>query len=113
MPDELVLVFEISGGTSIYMHSIDASEAVRLGDYTFESPSGKEVTAEERAAAMARARGVSSTPPPEMQTPEERAATRAAANAAAAGEAAPAPPPAPVAPPPAEHARPSAARRGE
>lgn len=94
MPEELVLVYEKESGAPIYMHSIDAREAVQLGDYTQEAPGGKDPSPEEKASAMARTRGLTGSPHPELQTPEERAATRAAANAVAAGETAPAPPPA-------------------
>ena len=34
MPQNPVLVYEKESGTPTYMHTVDAAEAVRLGDYT-------------------------------------------------------------------------------
>lgn len=108
MPEELILVYEKESGQPLYMHSIDAKEAVQLGDYTMEAPAGKELSAEEQYAASASTRGMQGTVHPELQTPEQRAATRAAAAQAAAGET---PAPAPPAAPAATHTESSGARR--
>jgi hypothetical protein len=83
MPDHLQPVYEVATGKLTYMHSIDAAEAVRLGDYTMTPPKA-EIDAQERAMAMARAKGLEGAVHAELQTPEEREANRAAANAAAA-----------------------------
>src|SRR5262245_6824454 len=85
MPDDLVLVYEKATGTPLYMHSIDASEALRIGDYTLTTPEGTaKPSPEAMAAARSRTSGVNVNPHPELQTPEEREATRAAAAEAAA-----------------------------
>jgi hypothetical protein len=83
MPDTLELVFEVATGKPAYMHSIDAAEAVRLGDYTTVPPAG-EIDPQEKAAAMARAKGMVSPVHAELQSAEERETSRKQANLAAA-----------------------------
>jgi len=56
MPQNPVLVYEKEGGAPTYMHTVDAAEAVRLGDYTPAPPGGKDVEPEARASAMSRFR---------------------------------------------------------
>ena len=81
MPQTQVLVYLKETGEPTLMHSIDAAEALRLGDYVSDPPGNKEPTAEQRAAAMAQAKSGIAPKPPELMTPEEREAARAEANA--------------------------------
>ena len=85
MPQNLTLVYD-QDGNPLYMHSIDAAEAVRLGDYTMAPPSGKEPTPEQMQVAQSRIRGMAPNPHPELQTPEQRAETRRMANEEAAAQ---------------------------
>jgi hypothetical protein len=66
MPDTLVLVYEKATGTPAYMHTVDAKEAVGLGQYTYTAPEGQEADDAAKAQAMAVARGVPAPLPPEM-----------------------------------------------
>jgi hypothetical protein len=84
MPQDPQLVYEKESGTPTYMHSVDAKEAVALGDYTFAPAGGKDVSPEERAAARAKFQGLNATIHPELQTEEQRAEARAQANEEAA-----------------------------
>src|SRR5262245_16714936 len=84
MPQDPMLVYEKETGTPTYMHSVDAKEAVALGDYTFVPTSSKDVSPEERAAARAKFAGMNATVHPELQTEEQRAEARAQANEEAA-----------------------------
>jgi len=80
MPQNPVLVYEKDGGAPCYMHTVDANEAIRLGDYTPAPPGGKEVEPEARASAMSRFRTGQGATHPELQTEEEREEARAKAN---------------------------------
>jgi hypothetical protein len=106
MPQELELVYNVETGEPAYMHSVDAAEAIRLGDYVANPPSGKDPTPEARARAMAAVRGMNSPVHAELQSPEERAERRRVANEAAA--AALAPPVVVMAPAPAAAPEPAA-----
>jgi hypothetical protein len=83
MPQELELVYEVETGKPVYMHSVDASEACGLGDYTRMKPDGKDPAPDDLARAMAAAQGRNTTLHPEQMTPEQRAEARRVANAAA------------------------------
>jgi hypothetical protein len=80
MPQEQVLVYLKTTGQATYMHSVDAAEAVRLGDYSLQSPT--KLTPEEEAAAQTAAMTHAAPRPPELMTPEEREAVRREANQA-------------------------------
>jgi len=80
MPQNPVMVYAKEDGTPCYMHTVDAAEAVRLGDYTPAPPGGKEVEPEARASAMSRFRTGQGATHPELQTEEEREEARAKAN---------------------------------
>jgi len=80
MPQNPVLVYAKEDGTACYMHTVDAAEAVRLGDYTPAPPGGKDVEPEARASAMSRFRTGQGATHPELQTEEEREEARAKAN---------------------------------
>jgi len=80
MPQNPVLVYEKEGGAPTYMHTVDAAEAVRLGDYTPAPPGGKDVEPEARASAMSRFRTGQGATHPELQTEEEREEARTKAN---------------------------------
>lgn len=82
MPQNPVLVYGKEDGTPTYMHTVDAAEAVRLGDYTPTAPG--EVSSEERASAMSRFKTGQGVTHPELQTDEEKAAARQKANEEAA-----------------------------
>jgi hypothetical protein len=82
MPQNPIMVFAKEDGTPTYMHTVDAAEAVRLGDYTV-APPDKEVSPEARASAMSRFKTGQATTHPEMQTDEEKEKTREEANAKA------------------------------
>lgn len=79
MPQELELVYEIETGMPAYMHSVDANEAVLLGDYVRTPPKGTEPDPRLIAAARARAKGMNAEVHPEMLSPEERQQRREAA----------------------------------
>lgn len=83
MPQNPILVYEKEGGHPTYMHTVDAAEAMRLGDYT-PVPPGKEVSSEERASAMSRFKTGQGATHPELQTEEEKEETRKKANEEAA-----------------------------
>jgi hypothetical protein len=87
MPDELVMVYSVETGDPVAMHTVDAAEACALGDYTLTAPDD-EVSPEAKALAMARSRGMTGAPHPELQSKEERDRTRQEANDAAAAQAA-------------------------
>lgn len=80
MPQNPILVYEKEGGTPCYMHTVDAAEAVRLGDYTPAPPGGKDPEPEARASAMSRFRTGQGATHPELQTEEEREEARTKAN---------------------------------
>jgi hypothetical protein len=82
MPQNPVLVYSKEDGTPSYMHTVDASEAIRLGDYTAVAPG--EVPPEARASAMSRFVTGQGVTHPELQTDEEKAAARQKANEEAA-----------------------------
>ena len=84
MPQNPVLVYEKDSGSPCYMHTVDAREAVRLGDYTAAPPGGKDPEPEARASAMSRFRTGQGATHPELQTEEERDEARAKANEQAA-----------------------------
>jgi hypothetical protein len=78
MPQNPVLVYSTEDGTPSYMHTVDASEAIRLGDYTPTAPG--EVPPEARASAMSRFKTGQAVTHPELQTDEEKQAARQKAN---------------------------------
>jgi hypothetical protein len=84
MPQNPVLVYEKESGTATYMHTVDAAEAVRLGDYTPAPPGGEQPDAEARASAMSRFKTGQGVTHPELQTEEEKAEARQKANEEAA-----------------------------
>jgi hypothetical protein len=84
MPQNPVLVYEKEGGQPCYMHTVDAAEAVRLGDYTPAPPDKEGPSPEARASAMSRFKTGQGATHPELQTEEEREDTRAKANEEAA-----------------------------
>src|SRR5262245_3170089 len=84
MPNNPVMVVNIETGSPVYMHSIDASEAIALGDHRPATLEEQTASTPEKAAALNRMRAVNVNPPPELQTPEQKAAIRAAANEEAA-----------------------------
>lgn len=79
MPQELDLVYYVETGEPRYMHSVDANEAVLLGDYVRQPPFG-EVDPKMLAAAKAVAKGMNAEIHPEMLSPEERQRRREEAN---------------------------------
>jgi hypothetical protein len=79
MPQNPIMVYEKESGTPAYMHTVDAAEAVRLGDYT-PVPPGEEPAPEERASAMSRFKTGLGMTHPELQTEEEKQETRRKAN---------------------------------
>ena len=85
MPQDPVLMQSKEDGSLVYMHSVDASDALRLGDYEIPDPAKVDPVA--RAAASNRMRSMNVNPPPEMQTPEQRAETRRLANEEAKAQA--------------------------
>jgi hypothetical protein len=97
MPQEPVIVYSVEDGKPIRMHSVDADEAVRLGDYTRTPPGGKDPDPAQLSAAALAMRGLGGPIHPELQTPEERAETRRQANEAAAAAAVAAGQPVPAA----------------
>jgi hypothetical protein len=113
MPENPVLVVNLETNDYTYMHSIDASEAVKIGDHRYATIEEQHESSEKKATARNRMRNVNVNPPPELQTPDQRQATRAQAaeEAAAAAEGRPVEPlgvrqamgaptvPAPAAPP--------------
>lgn len=80
MPQNPMLLYAKDGGTPTYMWSVDAAEAVRLGDYTPAPPSKEGASPEERASAMSRFKTGQAMTHPELQTEEEREKTRQEAN---------------------------------
>src|SRR5262245_20602766 len=121
MPEEPVLVVHIDSSDYTYMHSIDASEAVKIGDHRYATAEEQQESSEKKATALNRMRNVNVNPPPELQTPDQKAAIRAQA-AAEAGTPVEeslgvrqalgaSPTPAPAATPAAETSR--STRRGE
>ena len=80
MPQEQVLVYLKTTGQATYMHSVDAAEAVRLGDYSIQPPT--KLSPEEEAAVQTAAMTHQAPRPPELMTPEEREAVRREANLA-------------------------------
>jgi hypothetical protein len=96
MPQEPVLVYSTVDGEPAAMHSVDAAEATRLGDYTYASPKdakdkdGAETPehAAARGRAMARFMG-GGLDQAELKSPEEREESRQRANEAEAKRMAP------------------------
>jgi hypothetical protein len=96
MPNEPVLVYSTVDGEPAMMHSVDASEACRLGDYTYMAPKethdkdGVEVPehAMARGRAMARFMG-GGLDQMELKSPEEREDVRAMATEVEAKRMAP------------------------
>src|SRR5262245_9131124 len=88
MPQHPILVINIETGSPVYMHSIDASEAISIGDHRYATADEAASGGPARTAALNRMRNVNVNPPPELQTPEQKAAIRAqaAAEAEAAGQ---------------------------
>jgi hypothetical protein len=84
MPAYPVLVFEKETGTPTYMHSVDAREAVQLGDYEYKATQEHDLDPEERAAARAKFQGGMAVLHPELQSEEERQQHRDEANEKAA-----------------------------
>lgn len=84
MPQNPVLVYSKEDGSPSYMHTVDAAEAVRLGDYTPLPPGGEPPEPEARASAMSRFKTGQALTHPELQTDEEKAAARQKANEEAA-----------------------------
>ncbi len=84
MPETFVTVYFRETGEPFHMHSVDAAEAVRIGDYMSEPLSGYNPTPEELANVAARARGIGTATHPELMTPEQRAEHRRLAAEAAA-----------------------------
>jgi hypothetical protein len=84
MPQELIVMYNIETGEPVAMHSVDAQEASRIGDYTATPPSGEPVNV---AQALTRMRSGGGTVHPELQTPDERDETRRQANEAAVQQA--------------------------
>jgi hypothetical protein len=80
MPQNPILVYEKEGGQATYMHTVDAAEAVRLGDYTPMPPDKDGPSPEERASALSRFRTGQGVTHPELQTEEERERSREEAN---------------------------------
>jgi hypothetical protein len=80
MPQEMIVVYHSETGKPELMHSVDAAEAVNLGDYTYAPPQGAEVSTQDMAAARAKAQGWNSTVHPELMSPEDRDAMRQEAN---------------------------------
>jgi hypothetical protein len=114
MPSQPVTVYD-PDGNPVVMHSVDAAEAVGLGDYTYAAP-GDKPDPEKLAAARAKFQGMNAELHPELMTPEQREETRRVANerAAALPEVPPgasvvvmAPPPAEPRPAPAQAKRPA------
>lgn len=96
MPDTPVLVYSCDDDEPAYMHSVDAAEATRLGDYTYARPSGAYDTDEHESPAHAEARGRAMArfmggglDQAELKSPEQRDASRKAANALEARRQAP------------------------
>jgi hypothetical protein len=83
MPQNPVLVYD-KDGKACYMHTVDAAEAMRLGDYTPTAPSKEGASPEERASAMSRFHTGQGATHPELQTDEEREEARTKANEEAA-----------------------------
>jgi len=88
MPEAPIMVVNIETGDYTYMHSIDASEACGLGDYRMATAEEVSGTSAKKTAALHQFRNLNVTPPPELQTPEQKAAIRAAAAEEAARVAA-------------------------
>jgi len=88
MPQNPVLVISTESGEPCYMHSIDASDGLKLGDYRLPTEEEAKSSDPKYAAALNRMRNVNVNAPPEFQSPEERAAIRKAANEEAARVAA-------------------------
>ena len=86
MPQDPVTVYSKETGDPFAMHSVDAQEALRLGDYVATPP--EDVDPQQRAEALARMRSTGATVHPELQTPEEREETRRQANERAEMDAA-------------------------
>jgi hypothetical protein len=80
MPQELMMVFLRDTGEPMLMHSVDAAEALRLGDYVSMPPGEKAMTPQEHAQARGEALRNMGPVHPEMMTPEQRDAMRAEAN---------------------------------
>jgi hypothetical protein len=82
MPTYPTTVYDADGNPAV-MHSVDAKEAVMLGDYTYAPPSDQP-DPEKLAAARAKFQGGMGEVHPELLTEEERDKKREAANEKAA-----------------------------
>ena len=80
MPQNPILIYEKDGGKAVYMHTVDAAEAIRLGDYTPTPPGSEGPSPEERASAMSRFKTGLAMTHPELQTEEEKQEARQKAN---------------------------------
>ena len=88
MPDNPVLIYHKESGTPAYMHSIDAAEALSLGDYT-ATPPATAPPPEDLAAAKAAFQGSNPNMHPEQMSEDARTALRAEATAEAQAETPP------------------------
>ena len=79
MPQYPVTVYDSEGNPAV-MHSVDAKEAVQLGDYTY-APPGDKPDPEKLAAARAKFETGQAVTHPELLTEEDRTKQREAANA--------------------------------
>lgn len=86
MPQDPVTVYSKETGDPFAMHSVDAQEALRLGDYVATPPD--DIDPQQRAEALARMRSTGATVHPELMSPEEREEVRRQANERAEIEAA-------------------------
>src|SRR5580765_6201726 len=82
MPSQPTTVYDADGNPAV-MHSVDAKEAVTLGDYTYAPPSDQP-DPEKLAAARAKFQGGMGEVHPELLTEEERDKKREEANERAA-----------------------------
>lgn len=82
MPSQPMTVYDADGNPAV-MHSVDAKEAVQLGDYTYAPPDDKP-DPEKLAAARAKFQGGMGDVHPELLTEEERDKKREEANERAA-----------------------------
>jgi hypothetical protein len=80
MPQELTMVFLKETGEPMLMHSVDAAEAMCLGDYVSLPPGEKGLSPEDQAMARGQALRAMGPVHPEMMSVEQRDALRAEAN---------------------------------
>jgi hypothetical protein len=82
MPQELQLLYLKTTGAPTLMHSVDAAEALRLGDYVSVLLGPDAGTVEAQAAARSQAMTAQAPVHPEMMSPEQRETVRREANLA-------------------------------